>query len=57
MTYLGKEGFTWGKGLSRFSLHLKSTFHLLLQVYYVTQKMHISQELAFLSITLQCHET
>ena len=37
----------------RFSLH----FHWLLQVYCVTEKMHISQELAFLWITIQCHET
>ena len=41
----------------RFSLHLKSTFHWLFQVYSITQKMYISQELAFLWITPQCHET
>ena len=36
----------------RFSLHFKSTFHRLFQVYCITQKMHISQELAFLWITI-----
>ena len=41
----------------RFALHFKSTFHWLLRVYSITQKMYISQELALLWITLQCHET
>ena len=36
----------------RFSLYFKSTFHSLLQVYCITQKMHISQELAFLCESL-----
>ena len=40
----------------RFSLLFKSTFHWLLQVYCITQKMHISQ-LAFLWVTFQCHDT
>ena len=39
------------------SFHFKSTFHWPFQVYCITQKMHISQELAFLWITFQCHET
>ena len=30
-------------------------FHWLLQVYSIKQNMHISQELDFLCITLQCH--
>ena len=67
---LGKEEFAWGtrgrgklyrltikwisSKLSRLSLHFKSTFHWLLQVYCITQKMHISQVLAFLWITPQC---
>ena len=41
----------------RFSLPFKSIFQWLLQVYCVTQKMHISQGLAFLWITVQYHET
>ena len=36
-----------------FSLHFKSTFYWLLQVYCITQKSHISQELAFPWI--KCH--
>ena len=31
----------------RFSLHFNSTLHWLLQVYCITQKIHISQELVF----------
>ena len=38
----------------RLSLNFNSTFHWLLQVYCIKQKMHISQESAFLSITLPC---
>ena len=38
------------------SLYFKSTSSVL-QVYCITQKIHISQELAFLWFTLQCHET
>ena len=65
---LGEQG--WGETIQinykinfiqdscqRFSLHLKCTFHWLLQVYCTIQKIHISQELAFLWITLLCHET
>ena len=40
----------------RFS-HFKSTFLSLIQVYCITQKMQVSQNLAFLSTALQCHET
>ena len=40
----------------RFSLYFKSTFHWMLHVYCITQKMHISQELGFLWTTLQYHE-
>ena len=40
----------------RFS-HFKSTFLWLIQVYCITQKMQVSQNLAFLSTALQCHET
>ena len=38
------------------SLYFKSTSSVL-QVYCITQKIHISQELAFLWFTPQCHET
>ena len=41
----------------RLSLHFKNAFYWLLQVYCITQKMHISQEWAFLWVFLKCHET
>ena len=41
----------------QFSLQFMNNFHWLLQVYCITQEMHISQELAFLCITLPSHKT
>ena len=57
MTYLGKESFAWGTRVretiqtnykmkfihDRLFQHFKNTFNLLLQVYCITRKMHISK--------------
>ena len=40
-----------------FILIVPSTDCSSLQVYCISQKMHVSKELAFLWITLLCHET
>ena len=59
MTYLGEGRFFWVSiqikykmnfqdGCQIFFLYFICTFHWMLQVYCITQKMHISQELAFL---------
>ena len=52
-----KRNFIQDNSCQILSFHFKSTFHWPFQVYCITQKMHISQELAFLWITFQCHET